>query len=242
MITFGKVLKFPSFWAAIYFAQIILFAFIYLQVSEQFYHSTALNEPSLQKDERDLELILERIIYAKMINSEDFEVAQVYVSIDFESRNDIDLLISGVLGQGIAKGELTLFQKGFNSTELFMKFDFLNFNSGVEIRYDDEGNIVNQYGVKVPAIVGQWGTFDITPDPELLELYLGWRSAHLGQPSRKNGLFVRSLYLSVVTTTTLGYGDIVPLTSMARLMVAIQTILGVIITAVFLNALFNRRS
>jgi hypothetical protein len=244
MISFGKLSLLkntPSFWAFVYFAQIVIFAFIYLQISSQFYHSTSLNEPSLQEDERALEHILERIIYAKLIDSEDFEIPQIYVSIEFESRHDVNIMISNILGGSIANGELRLFRKGLDEGQLFMAFDFLNFHSGAQAQYNDKGNVINEYGTMVPATDGQWGSFEIIPDPTLLELYLGWRAAHTGQPSRKNGLIIRSLYLSVVTTTTLGYGDIVPLTSLARLLVAIQTILGVVITAVFLNALLNRR-
>jgi len=49
-------------------------------------------------------------------------------------------------------------------------------------------------------------------------------------------------YLSTVTITTLGFGDIVPITRTGRLLVSSEAILGVIIIGLFLNALTRRKS
>lgn len=49
--------------------------------------------------------------------------------------------------------------------------------------------------------------------------------------------FGRMLYLSAVTVTTVGYGDIVPLTDTARIGVACEAILGIVLVGLFLNAL-----
>ncbi len=53
----------------------------------------------------------------------------------------------------------------------------------------------------------------------------------LENPSKgmANGLFTRMLYFSAVTATTLGYGDIVPITNAARLAVAVESMLGLIL-------------
>ncbi len=61
-----------------------------------------------------------------------------------------------------------------------------------------------------------------------------------GFPSEINGNFWRMFYFSSVTITTLGYGDIVPLTNSARFFVAIETVLGIILIGVFLNLLANK--
>lgn len=47
----------------------------------------------------------------------------------------------------------------------------------------------------------------------------------------------RMLYFSGVTITTLGYGDIVPITTRSRLFVSLEAILGIITVGLFLNAL-----
>ena len=65
----------------------------------------------------------------------------------------------------------------------------------------------------------------------------GFRWATLGFPSEVRGSFVRMLYLSAVTITTLGYGDIVPLTTRARLLVTAEAVLGIIVIGLFLNSL-----
>ena len=48
--------------------------------------------------------------------------------------------------------------------------------------------------------------------------------------------FIQSIYFSVVTVTTLGYGDIVPITDAARILTAIESIIGIVIIGIFINA------
>jgi Ion channel len=44
------------------------------------------------------------------------------------------------------------------------------------------------------------------------------------------------IYLSAVVQTTLSFGDLVPMTTAARIVVAIQAIFGIAIAGFFLNA------
>ena len=48
---------------------------------------------------------------------------------------------------------------------------------------------------------------------------------------------LRMLYLSAVTITTVGYGDIVPITPQARALVMLEAIVGAILIGLFLNSL-----
>lgn len=50
------------------------------------------------------------------------------------------------------------------------------------------------------------------------------------------------IYFSAVTTTTLGFGDIVPITTVARMTVAVQTIMGLVLVGLFLNAIAQARN
>ena len=50
------------------------------------------------------------------------------------------------------------------------------------------------------------------------------------------------LYFSMVTITTLGFGDIAPITTLGRLLVAIETVSGVLFIGLFLNALSLQQS
>ena len=61
-----------------------------------------------------------------------------------------------------------------------------------------------------------------------------------GSLTRQQNSFWRNMYFSAVTMSTLGYGDIVPLTNRSRVIVASQVILSPIIFALFLNSLTGR--
>lgn len=54
--------------------------------------------------------------------------------------------------------------------------------------------------------------------------------------------FMLSSYFSVVTMTTLGFGDIYPITLIARIFVAVQCFLGVIVIGFFLNAISSKQA
>jgi hypothetical protein len=52
---------------------------------------------------------------------------------------------------------------------------------------------------------------------------------------------LRAAYLSAVTITTLGFGDVVPVSDGARLLVASEAVVGVVLAGLFLNAVARRR-
>lgn len=54
--------------------------------------------------------------------------------------------------------------------------------------------------------------------------------------------FIDAIYLSVVTVTTLGYGDIVPASPYAKMLTSFQAISGVVVVGLFLNSLFSKQS
>ena len=54
--------------------------------------------------------------------------------------------------------------------------------------------------------------------------------------------FVECLYFSIVTITTLGYGDITPLDETGQLVTASESLLGVVSIGLFLNAVASARS
>ncbi|WP_072060699.1 potassium channel family protein [Clostridium novyi] len=54
--------------------------------------------------------------------------------------------------------------------------------------------------------------------------------------------YLRMIYLSCVTITTLGFGDIVPLTNITRLLISLESILGIVIIGLAVNTMFNKIS
>ena len=64
--------------------------------------------------------------------------------------------------------------------------------------------------------------------------------ADRGFPSGLEGRFSRMLYFSAVTITTVGYGDVVPLTTAARFFAALEATMGIILLGLFINSLASR--
>lgn len=54
------------------------------------------------------------------------------------------------------------------------------------------------------------------------------------------GDYGKMFYLSAVTITTLGFGDIVPISEKARLWISSEAILGIVLIGLFLNSLANK--
>jgi hypothetical protein len=81
------------------------------------------------------------------------------------------------------------------------------------------------------------GTLMLGEDEEVeLEHYFrGFR----GDPLSSTGQLARMMYLSAVVITTLGLGDIVPITPLARFLVGSEAFLGVTIAGYFLTAIAN---
>jgi hypothetical protein len=61
-----------------------------------------------------------------------------------------------------------------------------------------------------------------------------------GDPKDASGLYIRMCYFSTVIITTLGFGDITPVTSLARALVGAEAVTGVVLIGLFLNALTQK--
>jgi hypothetical protein len=67
-------------------------------------------------------------------------------------------------------------------------------------------------------------------------------SAGRGEVRAASGLYLRMLYFSATTATTLGFGDITPIAQTARLLVSAEAIVGVVLIGLFLNSIAIKRS
>ena len=80
----------------------------------------------------------------------------------------------------------------------------------------------------------------LTISPELSEKIIAFADGMMGRPANLPGSIFRMIYFSAVTITTLGYGDIVPLTTRARVLITVEAILGIILIGFFLNSLWSK--
>jgi voltage-gated potassium channel Kch len=62
------------------------------------------------------------------------------------------------------------------------------------------------------------------------------------EPTQWQQLFSRVAYFSLVTLTTLGYGDISPASRIAEFFVTMEAVTGVFYMAIFVSSLINLRS
>jgi hypothetical protein len=84
------------------------------------------------------------------------------------------------------------------------------------------------------------GNLKCVASPDLARKLIDYWGGLEGFPHRLSYHFFRMLYLSAVTITTLGYGDIVPITTAARMAIAIEAIMGIILIGLFLNAVAKK--
>lgn len=57
-----------------------------------------------------------------------------------------------------------------------------------------------------------------------------------GDPSVASGLWWRMAYFSATTITTLGFGDITPVSSRARFYIGLEAVMGIVLIGLFLNS------
>ncbi|HEY7830654.1 MAG TPA: potassium channel family protein [Solirubrobacteraceae bacterium] len=73
-------------------------------------------------------------------------------------------------------------------------------------------------------------------DDKIVRLY----RAMEGDPSYASGLWWRMFYFSATTITTLGLGDLTPVSQAARISVAVEALAGIVLIGLFLNGLAGR--
>lgn len=94
-----------------------------------------------------------------------------------------------------------------------------------------------------PKAVGNSYQLEIAGDArrELVSNLKQYAQAVEGTPTSLGSNIIRMIYFSTITITTLGYGDIVPLTNTTRILVSLESFLGVILIGLFLNSLSPRK-
>jgi hypothetical protein len=75
--------------------------------------------------------------------------------------------------------------------------------------------------------------------PELRQRVDNYTQAERGFPHSATGTFSRMLYLSWITITTVGYGDIVPMSTRARMLVGVEATFGIILLGLLVNSVIQ---
>ena len=118
----------------------------------------------------------------------------------------------------------------------------LNYPPEVVRIFPDTESQIDFARVLFPKRVFQEPTTGLNVPETLLQRMRACAEASQGVGSTTEGNFVRMLYLSAVTITTLGFGDVVPMTTASRLLISVEAILGIVLIGLFLNALSFERT
>jgi hypothetical protein len=246
----------------IYLSSIFLFALIYNFMPYEFYHTTTKHEYSIKNSIKDLESELENEIKYNLrtdslsdiinIGGGKFNLDKVRISnlridnfkaqfifeiygVNLPESTLIDgesLFLDVTTNKALEKNKIrqTIIINNERSSGFWGKLkliDLFNKNDYKEI----DLKTWNQTGSDI-------GLFLIST--KLLKKLIAYNYADYGFPSETKGNFMRMFYLSAMTITTVGFGDILPITLRARTLIAIEAIWGIIIIGLFLNSLANK--
>lgn len=95
--------------------------------------------------------------------------------------------------------------------------------------------------VSPPAL---WGVLYFGIIPLFAIIYTVLPDNWFGYNCANNNLsnYLNSLYFSTITITTLGFGDVYPIDSVAKILVIVESLLGILLIGFFLNAIAFRKS
>jgi hypothetical protein len=242
--------KIPSLgWGLSYFTTILIFAFVYTINSTGFYHSTSQLEKSLNNDAIEILNSLE----SSLVTVTDFSASHYDGWTLVKDKFHVHSLRN--FDDNIGFTVHTVFEKGHDMVGMNVELYFtlsgeLITCDKVEECYsthilqttrpiiDKENNFVTL----IPQVLSYYGDINWLKTPVSLDEKInGYVAALKGFPSEASGGFGRMLYLSVVTITTLGYGDIVPISDLNRFLVGLESVIGLIIIGLFLNSLSRER-
>lgn len=258
LLTAGILRRFfvsPRGLAILYIAAIPAFALIYaFGMPREFYHATAAREPEgwyvIDAARSQLESVQKAWLGAL---PKDMRVSGASItSLDPTQNGGFDCVVHFHIGknQQYASAKLSVrvverhmrVLDGQTTYQTALPFELRDLPDAItaELRRwhrDDRGPFTDWEVGDSPGAVIRGGMK--VPSGVAERLLDAWKIAALGRPS-ETGRFQRYLYFSAVTITTVGFGDVVPLTNRARLTVAAESVYGIVVIGMFLNALARR--
>lgn len=254
----------PRIWAAVYVLTILCFALLYRVHIEGFFHSTAKYEASTAQQYKRIEDSLTQALFAqqrantpdgllsggrlRLSDEWDMLVGGTRIE-DLEA--DQDQLTFTVRSTSVSSDNVTSIQNWFYLA-MAMKADAPRLSTSP----DGTERITRLTQVeRQPVDLGPAHIYDIYPpigagsddptlayidlSPALDQSLVAFHSAVNGRPAGIPGGFLRMLYLSAGTITTLGIGDIVPIRSVTRSLVAAESVTGLVLAGLFINSVFR---
>jgi Ion channel len=261
------LIRSPAFWGIAYLSLIPIFATVYsAQGVGGFHDSNIRNEAATADDAAELRDSLTTAAVSRIkhltwtIPGSHLVLYRPSVSITgigFRSEGRLLLEASGTYGS--AQGEPPLFGNFSEFVTVSPDGSHLTVGSGDSRRVglpvvltDKAGHLEQESSAGLPnppaeLIFPSLSGSTASPNNGFLLLpistyndLLRFDIAGTGDPSYVSGSWWRMIYLSAVTVTTLGFGDITPVSETARLYVALEAVLGVVFVGVFLSRLAIR--
>lgn len=247
--------------ALIYLALIPGYAAVYSALPYHFHHSTAMYEPSITADAKQIEADLQKAIvsgirehyHSDSAKTPNITVSEQSVAVSFVKAERYGVIFNisfdptftengrkeGAVTPGGFRVSLSLLPFGDtkgNGDEIYCLSLEHPEQESASFKLHDLCPVQPGFGI---GIFGNVDGFIVLPKRVQLRIF-AYAEAHRGFPSFSSGQFSRMFYLSAVTITTVGFGDIVPVTDFARALVASEAILGVVTAGLFLNAIAQR--
>jgi hypothetical protein len=254
MFSLAPLLSRPRVWGVAYLAAIPLFATVYaLLGAHSFYDSNIQREPAVANDAASVRVQLTSV--ARTVTHASWEVYGTKVR-----------LVPGTLviqrirhtqdGQFLAEATGRYTNAGKSEPVVIGTFiDWLMIPLDAYLRTVSPGGreifrlpltLVNEEGTPTTRMPFQ-PPISALFRASLLELsgttyrnLVRFVNAVQGDPYYASGLWPRFAYFSAVTITTVGFGDITPVSMVARVLVGAEATVGVLLVGLFLNALTLR--
>ena len=243
--------RIPSLgWGIMYLALIFVFAVIYTCNSDGFYHSTSQYESDLDLDADDISRELEALLLSRTVENQGhyngWTLNREHFSIHSLKPSNEGLKFSVTSHFNSDEGALSVdVELSISILQRHLKCDNKNETCVSYKSVDLVRPLIdkqNGFVTLVKPFLALYDDIDFVELPVTLEQkILDLIKANQGFPSGSSGSFSRMLYLSAVTITTLGYGDIVPITDWNRFYIALESVLGVVFIGLFLNSLTRER-
>jgi hypothetical protein len=238
------LLERPILWGCLYLALIPIFGLVYDMQIDGFYQTSGVHEAAVVDSDGAVEYAVadavNRAVQYQANKTSRTRHESVFPHPLYLTASSTDLIVT--LGFPFAADD-----------EKYIQVDISTNATDVTTNFTDPLAIT--YTLRSPVAAGESQTLALFLDysgstnPPVLNFTQGeydllHRVASIERGSLQGlpGQYARMCYFSTITITTLGYGDIGPITANSRAEVMTEAILGVVFAGLFLNAVGRRRN